>query len=167
MATSAAGVKRGTSRTFTTGKAPTAVALTPSTIRPVWGTGITFTGSVTGAGSLTVALEKQDWPYTGPFTQIATASANSRGAFKLSSPPLLVTARLRVLTRTAVVAASPVTTASVAVKVGATTRRLKRKRVRMTGAIWPAVAGNPNAKVSLQRQTRAGNWGYVKRARAA
>ena len=33
-------------------------------------------GSVSGAGSLPVALEKQDWPYSGPYVQIATANVN-------------------------------------------------------------------------------------------
>jgi hypothetical protein len=164
VATSAAGVKRGSNRTFTTPKAPTGVAITPSTIRPVWGTGLTITGSVSGAGSLPVALEKQDWPFSGGFVQIATANANSRGAFTLRVPPLLITGRLRVVTRTAVSVSSPVTTVSVAAKVGLKTRRLKRKRVRITGTIWPAV---PRGRVSLQRQTRSGKWGFVKRGRVS
>ena len=71
-----------------------------------------------------------------------------------------MTARLRVVTRTAVVAASPVTTASVAVKVGLKTRRLRGRRYRLEGAIWPAV---PNGRVSLQRQSRSGRWGPVAR----
>jgi hypothetical protein len=162
VATSAAGIKRGSNRTFTTPKAPTGVAITPSTIRPVWGSGLTITGSVSGAGSLPVALEKQDWPFTGGFVQVATANANSRGSFNLTVPPLNVTGRLRVVTRTAVPVSSQVTTVSVAAKVGLKTRRLKRKRVRLEGTIWPAV---PNGRVSLQRQSRSGRWGFVKRGR--
>ncbi len=119
---------------------------------------MTITGSVTGAGSLPVALEKQDFPYTGAFSQIATATANSSGAFTLTAPPLFITARLRVVTRTAIVASSPVTTASVAVKVGLRSKRLKGRRVRLEGAIWPAV---PAGRASLQRQSRSGRWGFV------
>jgi hypothetical protein len=162
VATSAAGIKRGSNRTFTTSKAPTGVAITPSTVRPVWGTGLTITGSVSGAGSLPVALEKQDWPFTGGFIQVATANASSSGAFSVTVPPLQITARLRVVTRTEVPVSSPVTTASVAAKVGLKTRRLKGKRVRLEGTIWPAV---PNGRVSLQRQSRSGTWGFVKRGR--
>jgi hypothetical protein len=162
VATSAAGVARGANRTFTTPKAPTGVAMTPSTIRPVWGTGLTISGSVSGATSVPVALEKQDWPYSAGYAQIATANANSRGAFNFSVGPLLVTAHLRVVTRTAVPVTSPVTTASVAAKVGLKTKRLKRKRVRIEGAIWPAV---PNGRVSLQRQTASGKWGFIKRGK--
>ena len=107
-------------------------------------------------------MEKQDFPFTGAFTQIATATANSRGAFTLTAPPLFVTSRLRVVTRTSVVATSPVATVSVAVKVGLKTRRLSGRRTRIEGATWPAV---PAGRVSLQRQSRSGKWGYVKRAR--
>ncbi len=150
VATSAAGVTRSSNGTFTTSRVPTGVAITPSTTRPVYGSGLTIQGTVSGAGSTPVALEKQDFPYTGPFAQIATATANSRGAFSLTAPPLFITARLRVVTRTAVVATSPVTTASVAVKVGLKARRLRARRMRLEGATWPAV---PQGRVSLQRQT--------------
>ena len=57
---------------------------------------------------------------------------------------------------------SPVATASVAAKVGLKTKRLKRKRVRIEGAIWPAV---PNGRVSLQRQTASGKWGFIRRGK--
>jgi hypothetical protein len=164
VATSAAGVKRGSNRTFTTPKAPTGVAITPSTVRPIWGSGLTISGTVSGAGSLPVALEKQDWPFTGGFVQVATANANSRGAFNLTVPPLLITGRLRVVTRTAVPVSSAVTTVSVAAKVGLKTKRLKRKRVRITGTIWPNV---PNGRVSLQRQSSKGRWGFYKRGRVS
>ena len=66
------------------------------------------------------------------------------------------------VTRTSVVATSPVATVSVAVKVGLKTRRLSGRRTRIEGATWPAV---PAGRVSLQRQSRSGKWGYVKRAR--
>jgi hypothetical protein len=160
VATSAAGVARGGNRTFTTPKAPTGVAITPSTIRPVWGSGLTISGSVSGAGSLPVALEKQDWPFSGDYAQIATTNASSSGAFNFTVGALQVTARLRVVTRSAVAVTSPVTTVSVAAKVGLKTKRLRGKRVRIEGAVWPAV---PNARVSLQRQTSTGKWGFYKR----
>jgi hypothetical protein len=163
VATSAAGVARSANRTFTTPRAPTGVVITPSTTRPTWGSGLSITGTVSGAASTPVALEKQDFPYTGPFTQVATATANSKGAFSVIVPPLSITARLRVVTRTTVVASSPVTTASVAVKVGLKSRRLRGGRVRIEGATWPAV---PAGRVSLQRQstTGSGKWVLVKRA---
>jgi hypothetical protein len=164
VATSAAGIKRGGNRSFTTPTAPTGVAIMPSTIRPVWGSGLTISGSVSGAGSVPVALEKQDWPYSAGYVQIAQTNANSRGSFNFTVGALLVTTHLRAVTRTAVPVTSPVTTASVAAKVGLKTKRLKRKRVRIEGAIWPAV---PNGRVSLQRQTRSGKWGFIKRGKVS
>jgi hypothetical protein len=160
VATSAAGIARGGNRSFTTSKAPTGVAITPSTIRPIWGSGLTIKGTVSGAGSVPVALEKQDFPYTGGFAQIATANASASGAFTLTAPALYVTTHMRVVTRTSVVAVSPSFTASVAVKVGLKTKRLKHKRLRVEGATWPAVQ---SGRISLQRQSRTGKWGFVKR----
>jgi hypothetical protein len=160
VATSAAGIARGGNRSFTTAKAPTGVAITPSTIRPIWGSGLTIQGTVSGADSIPVALEKQDFPYSAGFAQIATANANSSGAFTLTAPALYLTTRLRVVTRTSVVAISPPFTASVAVKVGLKTKRLKGKRLRVEGATWPAVQ---SGRISLQRQSRSGQWGFVKR----
>jgi hypothetical protein len=161
IATSAAGITRGGDRTFTTSRTPTAVAITPSTTRPVWGTGLTISGTVSGQGSIPVALERQDFPFSGVFYQAATATANSSGRFTVTVPPLFSTTRLRVVTRTALPIASPVTTASVAVKVGLRAQRLKHRRVRLTGTLWPAV---PKARVSLQRQTRSGRWILVSHA---
>ena len=160
VATNAAGITRGGDRAFTTSRTPTSVALTASTTRPIWGSGLTLTGKVGGQGSITVALERQDFPFSNGFYQAATTTANGSGNFSFTVPPLFSTTRLRVTTRTALPVSSAVTTASVAVKVGLFTKRLSGKRVRITGATWPAV---PAGRVSLQRQTRSGRWIPVKR----
>jgi hypothetical protein len=160
VATNAAGITRGGDRSFTTSRTPTSVALTPSTTRPIWGSGMTIAGKVGGQGSITVALERQDFPFGNGFYQAATAQANGSGNFSFTVPPLFSTTRLRVTTRTALPISSSVITASVAVKVGLYTKRLSGKQVRITGATWPAV---PAGRVSLQRQTNAGRWIPVKR----
>jgi hypothetical protein len=162
VATNAAGVTRGGDRAFTTARTPTSVALTPSTTRPIWGSGLTITGKVGGQGSIPVALERSDFPFGNGFYQAATATANGSGNFSFIVPPLFSTTRLRVVTRTSIPVSSTVVTASVAVKVGLYTKRLRGKRVRITGATWPAV---PAGHVSLQRQTRTGRWLLVKRAK--
>jgi hypothetical protein len=164
VATNAAGITRGGDRSFATSRTPTSVTLTPSTTRPVWGGGLTVTGKVAGQGSIPIALERQDFPFSGVFYQAATATASSSGSFSLTVPPLYSTTRLRVITRTPIPVVSPVTTASVAVKVGLRSQRLKGKRVRVTGATWPAV---PAGRISLQRQTRSGGWLLVERAAPA
>jgi hypothetical protein len=160
VATNAAGITRGGDRSFKTSSTPTSVALTPSTTRPIWGSGMTIAGKVGGQGSITVALERQDFPFGNGFYQAATAQANGSGNFSFTVPPLFSTTRLRVTTRTALPISSAVVTASVAVKVGLYTKRLSGKRLRITGATWPAV---PAGRVSLQRQTNAGRWIPVKR----
>jgi hypothetical protein len=137
-----------------------AITLTPSTTRPVWGSGLTVRGTVRGAPRTPVALERQDIPFTGPFREVARTTADAQGAFRVAVPPLFSTSRLRVVTRTEPVVASAVTVASVAVKVGLRSEALRGGRVRLTGATWPAV---PNGRVSLQRRSSTGRWVLVRR----
>ncbi len=152
VATSAAGITRGSNRTFTTGKVPTGVAVTPSTVRPIWGNGVAFTGTVSGSGTTPVALEKQDFPFSGPWVQVATATSKSSGAFTLNAPALFATTRLRVVTRTSVVVTSPVTTANVAVKVGLKTKRLSTRRIRVDGRNLAGRAGRPGVTSAPDRE---------------
>jgi hypothetical protein len=160
VATSAAGVTRSANRAFTTPRAPTAVTLTPSTTRPVWGSGLTIRGHVAGATRTPVALERLDFPFSGDFREAARATADGSGNFTVTVPPLFSTTRLRVVTRTAAPIASAITTASVAVKVGLRTEPVRGRRVRLTGATWPAV---PSGRVSLQRRSLSGRWILVRR----
>ncbi|MBE2317583.1 hypothetical protein DVA67_016490 [Solirubrobacter sp. CPCC 204708] len=155
VATSAAGVARTSNRTFTTPRVPTGVAITPSTVRPTWGSGLTITGTVSGSGTTPVAVEKLDFPFQGAWIPVATANSSSSGAFTLTVPPLFATTRLRVATRTPNVVTSGVSTINVAVKVGLKTSRVSTRRTRVTGTIWPSV---PSGRASLQRQSRSGRW---------
>jgi hypothetical protein len=140
---------------------PTGVTLTPSTTRPVWGSGLTIRGQVRGAARTPVALQRQDFPFDAAFREVARATADGSGRFSVPVPPLFSTTRLRVVTRTSVPVASPVTTASVAVRVGLRTERVGRSRVRLTGATWPAV---PNGRISVQRRSLDGSrWVLVRR----
>jgi len=161
VATSAAGIRRGANRSFTTKKVPTGVIATPSTLRPLWGTAVTLAGIVSGVGSTPVALEKVDFPFTGPWTEVASTIATPTGTFMLTAPGLQITTRLRVVTRTEIAAVSYVSTVFVKVKVGLKTQRLKGRRVRLEGTTSPAV---PGGEVTLQRQTRSGRWALVSRA---
>lgn len=161
VAANAAGITRSANRTFTTARAPTAITLTPSTTRPVWGSGLTLRGTVRGATRTPVTLERQDFPFAGAFREVARATASSSGAFSFTVPPLFSTTRLRVVTRTSAPVASAITTASVAVKVGLRTEAVRGGRVRLTGATWPAV---PQGRVSLQRRSLSGAWIFVRRS---
>jgi hypothetical protein len=163
VATNSLGVRRGGDRYFTTAKAPTGVTITPSITRVAFGSGLQVTGAVTGQGSIPVALERQDAPFTGPYVQMATTTAASNGAFTFFVSSLSTTARLRVTTLTPIVATSAAFQVSVAVRDGIRTSRRSHHRVRISGTIRPAV---PDGVVSLQRRSASGHWHLVRHARA-
>ena len=88
---------------------------------------------VSGAGvnGIQVALERQDFPFAGPFSSIgapAPIKADRSGRFRFYVPALFSATRLRALTRTPVVATSPAVTAQVGLRVGIATRRATRAR---------------------------------------
>ena len=171
VATNEAGRSVSGDRTFTTQRRPTGVSLQLAAPRTVWGEGIEVFGKVTGGGvsAIPVALERQDFPFAGPFSSIgapAPLRTGRDGSFRFYVPTLFSATRLRAVTRTAVVVASPAVTANVAVKVGATVRRATRRAVRIRGSVVPAV---PSGRAVLQRLTRRGTWVFVRgtRPRAA
>jgi hypothetical protein len=164
VATNEAGRRTSSDRTFTTQREPMAVSLQLAAPRTPWGEGIEVFGKVTGRGvrGIRVALERQDFPYAGPFSAFgapAPIAADRDGSFRFYVPSLFSATRLRAITRTAVVAASPPVTANVAVRVGATVRRATRRAVRIRGSVVPAV---PRGRAVLQRLTRRGSWVFVR-----
>jgi hypothetical protein len=161
VATNAKGTTRGGDRYFTTGRAPTGVTIVPSISQVRWGSGLQVTGAVSGIGSVPVALERDEFPYGDGYSQLAAVNAASNGSFTFTVPPLFTATRLRVVTRTSIVAESAPSTIHVAVKVGIKTKRVGRKRVRLSGALWPAVQ---QGQLSLQRQARTGRWHTLRHA---
>ena len=164
VATNEAGRRASRNRTFTTSREPTAITLQTAAPRTTWGEGIEVFGRVTGRGvnGIQVALERQDFPFGGPFSSIgapAPIRAGRDGSFRFFVPSLFSATRLRALTRTSVQAVSAPVTANVAVKVGATVRRARRRAVRVRGSVVPAV---PNGRAVLQRLTRRGTWVFVR-----
>jgi hypothetical protein len=166
VATNEAGQRVSRNRTFTTSRQPLAVSLSLAAPRTSWGEGIEVFGRVTGNGvnGILVALERQDFPFAGPFSSFgapAPVRANRDGSFRFFVPSLFSATRLRALTRTSVSAVSPTVTANVALRVGATVRRATRRASRVRGSIVPAV---PNGRAVLQRLTRHGAWVFVRGA---
>jgi hypothetical protein len=164
VATNEAGTGRSLDRAFTTDRLPTGVTLSLDEPRTPYGEGIEVFGTVSGAGAngIPVAVERQDFPYTGPFTSTGMPlpkRANRDGSFRIFVPQLFEATRLRAVTRTDVVAISPLVTANVALKVGIGSRRLSRKKVRLRGTIRPFVA---NGRAVLQRRTTRGGWTFVR-----
>jgi len=164
VATNEAGRRAGGNRTFTTSREPTAITLSLAAPRTNWGDGIEVFGRVSGRGvnGIQVALERQDFPFAGPFSAFgapAPMRANRDGTFRFYVPTLFSATRLHALTRTSVQAVSPPVTANVAVRVGARLRRGTRRAVRIRGSVVPAV---PNGRATLQRLTRRGHWAFVR-----
>lgn len=158
VATNAAGRTAAADRPFTTLRQPTGVSIAVAPARPVWGTAVRVTGMVTGDGidHIPVALERLDFPLTSGFAQFGPpVNADGSGRFQFTVPVVYSTTRLRVSTRSRVVAASPPATVPVALKVGLRIKRLPHRRAELSGAVWPAT---PHGRALLQRQGRRGRW---------
>ena len=118
---------------------------------------MTLSGRVTGSGisGTSVAIERSDFPYTRPVWIPRTATASSNGSFKVDIGPIWQTTRLRAVTRTTIVAASPWIEVGSRPRVGLRRAGSTGRAVVLTGAISPAL---PSARVSVQRQTLSGRW---------
>jgi hypothetical protein len=164
VATNDAGVTRGRDRSFVTLRNPRAITVSASPNPVVWSGTATVSGRVTGSGvgGATVALERQDFPFGGPFYLVGTRRASGNGSFSFKVGPLWAIARLRVTTRTTIVAASPILEVRNALRVGLRPRRISGGRVRLQGAVSPAV---PNARATLQKRSPSGRWVPLRRAR--
>jgi hypothetical protein len=163
VATNAAGIARGRDRTFTTLRNPRGLTASASPNPAPWGGTTTITGRLSGQGigGTTVALERQDFPFTGPFYLVGTKAASSSGSFSFKVGPLWAIARLRLTSRTTIVATSPVLEVRNALRVGLRARRISGRRVRLEGSVSPAV---PHGRASLRKLSPRGRWVVVRRA---
>jgi hypothetical protein len=157
------GVARGRDRSFVTLRNPRGITATASPNPAVWSGSTTVSGKVSGqgVGGATVALERQDFPFAGPFYLVATKTAASNGSFSFKVGPLWAMARLRLTTRTTIVAASPIVEVRNALRVGLRPRRISGGRVRLQGAVSPAV---PRGRATLQKRSPSGRWVPLRRA---
>jgi hypothetical protein len=164
VAANAAGIKRGRDRGFRTLRQPTGIVLAAPVERVPYGGQATIDGKVQGAGvdGIRVALESRPFPFTAPFDRVGDIVAAGRdGSFRLVTPPLFVSTRLRVVTRTTPAVTSAQINALTAPLVRAGAVRVDRRRYRIQGTITPDIK---RARVSLQR--RAGRkWVAVRRTR--
>ena len=160
VATNDAGIRRSRRATFVTERAPSGISLAVAPIVAPWGAHVVAGGQVLGTATagITVALQRQPFPYSGPFTDVGTASADAAGAFALDAGPLLVTTRYLVQTRAPVLAQSAVLTAYSAVVVGLATGHPAPQRVVVRGAVRPPV---PQGRAFLQRLRADGTWTNV------
>ena len=163
VASNDAGVARGRDRSFVTLRNPQGITASASPNPAPWSGSTTVSGSVSGegVGGATVVLERQDFPFGGPFYLVATKAAASNGSFSFRVGPLWAMARLRLTTRTTIVAASPIVEVRNALHVGLRARRISSGRVRLQGAVSPAV---PNGRATLQKRSPSGRWVPLRRA---
>jgi hypothetical protein len=163
VATNAAGVTRGRDRTVTTLRSPRGLTASASPNPAPWSGSTTVSGRLSGQGigGTTVALERQDFPFTGPFYLVGTKAASNSGAFSFTVGPLWAVARLRLTTRTTIVAVSAILEVRNALQVGLVARRLSAGGVRLQGTVSPAV---PHGRASLQKRSPHGRWVVVRRA---
>jgi hypothetical protein len=163
VATNDAGVARGRDHSFVTLRNPQGITASASPNPAPWSGSTTVSGKVTGqgVGGTTVALERQDFPFGRPFYLVATKVAASNGSFSFKVGPLWAMARLRLTTRTTIVAASPIVEVRNALRVGLRARRISGGRVRLQGSVSPAV---PNGRATLQKRSPKGRWVPVRRA---
>jgi hypothetical protein len=163
VATNAAGVTRGRDRTFTTLRNPRGITVSASPNPAPWSGSTTVSGRISGQGvaGTIVALERQDFPFSAPYRLVGTKRASSNGSFSFSVGPLWALARLRVTTRTTIVAASPVIEVRNALRVGLRVSRISGGRVRLQGSVSPAV---PRGRASLQKRSPSGRWVTVRHA---
>ena len=157
VATNSIGTTRGSDRSFRTLRAPTGVELSISGSPAPWGGTVSLSGRVLGSGinGTSVAIERSDFPFTRPVWVPRTTSAGSSGSFRVDIGPIWQTTRLRAVTRTTIVAASPWVEVGSRPRVGLRRAGSTGRAVVLTGAISPAL---PNARVSVQRQTLSGRW---------
>lgn len=162
VASGPGGSTRGGDRSLRTLRAPTGITLT-TTPNPVdWGAKVTIAGQVlgNGVGGTALSVQRSDFPFTRGFWVPRNFSAARDARFSTTIGPLWETTRLQLVTRTTTVARSALVTVGVRVRVGVRRVAAGRRAVSLSGAIRPAV---PQARVSVQRRTRAGVWVFVKR----
>lgn len=137
------------------------IAAAPNPV--VFGSSTTITGQVTGkkASGATVDLQSQPFPYTAPFSKVASATADATGHYRFGVAPSLNTL-YRAVAKTAPTATSPNLLVKVRVKVTlhvSTSKPAVGQLVRFSGFLLPAYNGKA---VQIQRKTRTG-WKTVSR----
>ncbi|HEY3021599.1 MAG TPA: hypothetical protein VGJ32_15485 [Solirubrobacteraceae bacterium] len=165
VATNAAGTRRGAIRSFVTDRALRSASISLSASRVTYGDGVVIKGKLAGTGvsRVPVVLEYQPHPFSAPFRQVGLPVGTRRdGSYRFTIDPVLITARLRVVSRTRAPVESPIAVVHSAARVGLIAERRPGRRVRFRGTVRPVA---PNGTASLQRRTPAGAWVTVRRVR--
>jgi hypothetical protein len=128
----------------------------------LYGDGFAVSGRLTGAGTngFPLVLQYQAFPFSAAFRQVGPIVNSSRnGSFRFTLPTLLLTARVRVATRSGTPLTREALVRSVP-KVGLIAAR--GRRVRFRGSVRPLLT---QGTASLQRVSASGRWVTVRRVR--
>ena len=160
VATNASGTVQGLDIEFTTtAVVPGAPGVTLAASKPAvtFGKPVTLSGVVSGNGAAgtEVTVAQQPFPFSGPFADVVTVTADAAGAYATLVTPA-VTTRYRAEAKSTPRTTSAEVTVSVRVRVGLrlsdkTPRR--GQRVRFSGAVAPAHDGTAT---KIQRRTAKG-----------
>jgi hypothetical protein len=160
VATNSAGTSDGRDRTFSAAKEKSRILLGKPALASVYGSTLTLSGSITGAGNSDrqVVLQASPFPYLTAFTDVGTPSlTNSAGGFSFSVPSVLSSAQYRVSVLGPRPSYSAPVTAQVATRVVLKVRSTSVKGlVRLYGTVAPAKVG-VRVLFQLSKPARPGN----------
>jgi len=145
VAVNASGTVDGLDQTFTTRKIPLTFTLAAVPSPDVFGTPFSVTGTLSGTGSASQAVELQvnPFPYLGGFKVVGNPElTNADGSFSFAVAPPQQTAQLRIVALTTPPANSKVLVERVAVRVTLQLRPTGRHGfARLYGTVTPAEVG--------------------------
>jgi hypothetical protein len=165
VAENAAGRRVGRRRTFRTARQATGIVLDVPVQRPLFGSVTQVRGQVQGVAvnRIRVALEAQRYPFKGAFVEAGPpVTTADDGSFSIPSPPLWISTRLRVVSKSGIGYTSDPVVAYARVRIGTHMTVLSRRTSRIEGLLTPRV---PGARVSVQRLAGK-KWVLVRRTRA-
>lgn len=164
VAANPTGTVVGKDRTFTTSRGLTSLGAAVSAPVMPWNGTLTVAGSLAGTapGGVKVELLRQDYPFSGPFRRIGTATTNATGGYSLKLTRVFsaVRVRVRVIGSSSIVSPVLPVGSSLLVRLQVGVRKARTTRVR--GSIYPVSTG---ARAILQRQSPSGRWVTVRRLR--
>lgn len=160
VASSPIGTVRGGDRAFTTARSPVGVAVGASPDPVPYGRTLTIEGRYTGSGTAgrAITLQSNPFPFTRGFRRVGSEHlTDAGGVVRFTIAPFAAATRFRLV---GAGVTSAVLTVEVRPRIALRARRLKGRRVRVSGTVVPAEA---SGVVSIQRKTTSGRWVLLRR----
>jgi len=160
VAVSSAGTSRGNDHSFRTAKLPTTIAIGASPDPVVFGNDVTIEGRISGPAIVNraVTLQTNPFPFTRGFKNFGSSRlSDASGVVRFAVAPFTQAKQFRVKMSGA---ASAVVTVEVRPKIRLRVRRIRGKRVRVSGFLNP---GDATGVISIQRRTAGGSFVPIRR----